>query len=141
MADIDYDKLAEAIRGGTGITGGSIDLEQQGKDLKREMENFVSGLKKAQPAWKSVTDTIKGTGPAFDQSLAPAIDRFQKEIEKAKNALVASNAMEAGTEKDKAQKFALNNIKHNHDMKLKAQAAMGMSLLSTVIGGTAYRLR
>ena len=137
MADIDYDKLAEAIRGGTGIIGGSIDLEQQGKDLKREMENFVSGLKKAQPAWKSVTDTIKGTGPAFDQSLAPAIDRFQKEIEKAKNALVASNAMEAGTEKDKAQKFALNNIKHNHDMKLKAQAAMGMSLLSTVIGGTA----
>jgi len=138
MADIDYEKLAEAIRrgGGAGGSGGPIDLEQQGRDLKREMENFVSGLKKAQPAWKSLTDTIKGTGPAFDQTLAPAIDRFQKEIERAKEALVKSNAMEAGTEKDKAQKSALNTIKHNEDMKLKAAAAMRMSLLSTVIGGT-----
>ena len=96
LADAISKSVREAMGGGGG-SGRSIDLEQQGKDLKREMENFVSGLKKAQPAWKSVTDTIKGTGPAFDQSLAPAIDRFQKEIEKAKNALVASNAMEAGT--------------------------------------------
>jgi hypothetical protein len=136
LADAISKSVREAMGGGGG-GGRSIDLEQQGKDLKREMENFVSGLKKAQPAWKSVTDTIKGTGPAFDQTLAPAIDRFQKEIEKAKNALVASNAMEAGTEKDKAQQSAVNKIKHNQDMQLKAQAAMKMSLLSTVIGGTA----